>query len=74
MRSSVTDRSDSDEFVVASEAATTTDRNFNDLINTALPVDRYGVSNRAAAAIINAFQRDSKSGMVVSDIVDQKKI
>ena len=61
----------SDDFV--SDAAP--ERNVDELTHTALAADRYGVSNRAAAAIINAFQEDI--GRLNSDdrtcIVDAKK-
>ncbi|XP_043230069.1 uncharacterized protein LOC122385687 [Amphibalanus amphitrite] len=51
-------------------------KNADDLRETALAADRYGVSNRAAAAIINAFQVDigriNENDM--SNVVDAKKI
>ena len=51
------------------------DRNQDDLTFTALAADRYGVSNRAVAGVINAFQMDI--GRLTSDdkskIVDPKK-
>ena len=58
----------------ASETTTAEDRNFGSLTNTALAVDRYGISNRAASAIINAFQQDNKGELEASEIVDPKKI
>ena len=52
------------------------DRNQDDLTFTALAADRYGVSNRAVAGVINAFQMDI--GRLSSDdkskIVDPKKV
>ena len=45
---------ETDEFV---PAASTTERNTDDLSLAALAADRYGVSNRAAAAIISGFQQ-----------------
>ena len=66
---------DGDElFAATSETTTAAGRNFSSLTNTALAVDRYGISNRAASAIINAFQQDSNGKLVASEIVDPKKI
>ena len=36
----------------------THESNNDDLTNTALAADRHGLSNRAVAAVINAFQMD----------------
>ena len=50
--------------------------NNDDLTNTALAADRYGLSNRAVAAVINSFQMDI--GRVSSGktklLVDPKKV
>ena len=50
--------------------------NTDDLTNTALAADRYGLSNRAVAAVINGFQMDI--GRVLHDktqlLVDPKKV
>ena len=51
--------SDDTDYVPPPDAtAPASDVNDDDLSHTALAVDRCGVSNRAAAAIINAFQTD----------------
>lgn len=51
-------------------------RNVDSLTETALAVDRFCVSNRAAAAIINAFQVDigRVSSTEKANLVDPKKI
>ena len=50
--------------------------NLDSLHNAALAADRYSVSNRAAAAVINGFQVDT--GRLTDgssqNVVDQKKI
>lgn len=40
------------------DSSATVDRNTDTLTNTALAADRYGLSNRAVAAVLNAFQQD----------------
>ena len=47
--------------------------NFKDLCNTALAADRYAVSNRAAAALINAYQEDMGC-LTTETTVDPKKL
>ena len=58
----VTDRQDSEYEVSQNDS---TDRNKEHLRWTAIAADRYGISNRAAAAVINAYQMDV--GRVTSD-------
>jgi len=61
---------------VVNESEYMVNSNTDELLNTALAADRYGVSNRACAAIINGFQVDI--GRITSDdmdcIVDSKKV
>ena len=73
-----TDTNDSNKDVT-SESETkeyVQEANDDDLTNTALAADRYGLSNRAVAAIINGFQIDI--GRVASGktklLVDPKKV
>ena len=48
----------------------------DDLTNTALAVDRYGLSNHAVAAVINGFQMDigGVSSGKTKLLVDPKKV
>ena len=69
----MTDGGDGDELFVGSETTDTVARNFNDLTSTTFVAgDRYGVLNWTAAAIINAFQQESKDGLSASDVVDEE--
>ena len=67
---------DDEDFVLPHAALHTDQKNWESLTNAALAAERYGVSNRAAAAIINGFQMDV--GRITerdrTKIIDPKKI
>ena len=69
---------DGEEFVPSAALHTSelSEQNWDSLTHAALAAERYGVSNRAAAAVINGFQKDV--GRITENdrknIVDPKKI
>ena len=70
------DTENDEDFVVPDAVSHAYERNLDSLTHAALAAERYGVSNRAAAAVINGFQMDV--GLVTKNdrvnIVDPKKI
>lgn len=72
--SSINSSQEDEDFVSPSVAPTA--MNYDNLRETALAADRFGVSNRAAASIINAYQVDIGriTPQDMSNVVDAKKI